>query len=190
MAFQLVVIGGGRTPTTAPLKIGATGVTTVGRQEGCQFRIVSSQVSRKHCELFEKKGFLLVKDLGSSNGTLVNGKKVGEQQVLSPGDELRIGPVSFRVEKSDAAAAKADAAAEAVETEAVNVGADDVFDIEIEDAAPTTMMPSQPKTGTPLPSAPAKAAPKPPVPPVPTEIGEDAALDFLMNIDLDDEDKA
>src|SRR5438093_1150473 len=81
--------------------------TTVGRQEDCQLRIRSSQVSRKHCQLFEKKGLLIVKDLGSSNGTLVNGKKIEEQRVLEPGDELMIGQVTFKVEKSGGPASPA-----------------------------------------------------------------------------------
>ena len=47
-------------------------VTIVGRQQGCQIRIVSSLVSRKHCELTERGGQLRIRDLGSSNGTYVN----------------------------------------------------------------------------------------------------------------------
>ena len=77
----------------------ADGVTTVGRHDDCQFRIKSSQVSRRHCELFEKKGLLLVKDLGSSNGTFVNGKRIQDQRVLEPGDELMIGQVTLKVAK-------------------------------------------------------------------------------------------
>src|SRR6266568_3476941 len=42
---------------------------------------------------------LLVKDLGSSNGTFHNGKRIEGQRVLEPGDELTIGPVKLRVEK-------------------------------------------------------------------------------------------
>jgi pSer/pThr/pTyr-binding forkhead associated (FHA) protein len=96
MDFELQVVKG-RSAAQA-LKL-ADGVTTVGRQDECQVRIKSSQVSRKHCELFEKKGMLLVKDLGSANGTFVNGKKVDGQQVLEPGDELTIGGVKLRVAK-------------------------------------------------------------------------------------------
>ncbi len=88
MPFQLVVVQGGRS-TTPAVKLGA-GATTVGRQEDCQFRIASSMVSRKHCQIVEHQGKLYVKDLGSSNGTVVNGKKVVDQQVLSPGDRLTI----------------------------------------------------------------------------------------------------
>ena len=96
MEFQLVVIRGRSASTAVKLP---DGVTTAGRGEECGLRIKSSQVSRKHCELFEKHGLLLVKDLGSSNGTFVNGAKVEGQRVMEPGDELGIGPIVFRVEK-------------------------------------------------------------------------------------------
>src|SRR5262245_43427899 len=105
MPYQLVVVKG-RSANQA-LRIPTDGVTTVGRQQGCQIRIVSSQVSRKHCELFEKKGHLLVKDLGSSNGTLINGKKIDGQQVVEAGSILTIGSVVFRVESAQPAAAPA-----------------------------------------------------------------------------------
>src|SRR3954468_16329670 len=96
MDYQLVIVRGrGATET---IKLG-DGVTTVGRQDECQLRIKSSQVSRKHCELFEKKGMLLVKDLGSANGTYVNGKRVEGQLILEPGDELSIGGIKLRVAK-------------------------------------------------------------------------------------------
>src|SRR5437870_3225328 len=96
MDFQLLVVRG-RSSSEA-LKL-VDGVTTVGRRDDCQIRIKSSQVSRRHCELFEKKGMLLVKDLGSANGTFVNGQKVEGQRVLEVGDELTIGPVKLRVSK-------------------------------------------------------------------------------------------
>src|SRR3954451_9120662 len=102
MDFELVIVQGRSASST--LKLG-DGVTTVGRHDECQLRIKSAQVSRKHCELFEKKGLLMVKDLGSSNGTLVNGKRVQGQRVLEPGDELSIGPIVLRVAKVGAAAA-------------------------------------------------------------------------------------
>src|SRR6516164_8421029 len=108
MDFELVVVQGRSATNTIKLN---DGITIVGRHNDCQLRIKSSQVSRKHCELFEKKGMLLVKDLGSANGTLVNGKKVEGQRVLEPGDELTIGPILLRVAKVGAAAGAAPAAA-------------------------------------------------------------------------------
>jgi predicted component of type VI protein secretion system len=96
MEYQLLVVRGRSASDVLKL---VDGVTTVGRHDDCQIRIKSSQVSRRHCEFFEKKGLLLVKDLGSANGTLVNGKKVDGQQVLEPGDELTIGGITLRVAK-------------------------------------------------------------------------------------------
>ena len=96
MDFELHIVRGRSSTQTLRL---IDGVTSIGRQDDCHLRFKSSSVSRKHCELFEKKGMLLVKDLGSSNGTNVNGKKIDGQQVLEPGDELTIGGIKLRVVK-------------------------------------------------------------------------------------------
>ena len=180
MPYQLVVVRGRSTAQAHRL---GPGVTTVGRGEECQLRIRSALVSRKHCQLFEKKGLLLVKDLGSSNGTQVNGQKVEDQRVLEPGDELGIGPVTLRVEKVEAAAEapakKGDTAlAEpvALEEAPVAVGEGDVIELDLDADAPTTV-------------APAAKAPAAAKAPEPEPLGEDAVAEFLLNIDLDDEDK-
>jgi len=201
MPFQLVIIKGRSATQTLPLP--TDGVATVGRQQGCQIRIGSSQVSRKHCELFEKQGQLFVKDLNSSNGTFVNGQKVqGGQQTLEPGNVLLIGGVSFRVEQvsaSAAAGAAVDVAGEAdIDFEVVS---DDLTISEPAPAAkpsPAAKPASVPTAAEKAPAAPAEAPEKAPaeedefaVPMAdqPAEIGEDAVADYLLNIDLDDEDK-
>jgi pSer/pThr/pTyr-binding forkhead associated (FHA) protein len=184
MPFQLVVVQGGRSSASA-VKIGG-GVTTVGRQEDCQFRIASSMVSRKHCQIVENQGRLIIKDLGSSNGTLVNGKKVVDQQVLAPGDKITIGPVSFRVEATSDAAAVAKPAGRPGETAvaepvaAAIVGDDDLISIELQDETETQLPAAATKPGAG--KAPAAAA-------APVEVGEDAVVDFLLNIELDEDDK-
>ncbi len=195
----------------------------MGRQQGCQVRINSSQVSRKHCELFEKLGHLLVKDLGSSNGTFVNGKKINQQQVLEIGDELSIGPIRFRVEKLDAAAKPADQPAEVAVAGAGAVASaspdDAEYEITFDDepgddatqlvtdatahskpapkpaqqpaaaAAPAPAPASAPAPPAAAPApAPAPAVAEPAEPPV-HEMGDDAVADFLLGIELDDDDK-
>jgi pSer/pThr/pTyr-binding forkhead associated (FHA) protein len=55
------------------------------------------EVSRKHCRLTKDKGQVRVEDLGSSNGTYVNGQRV-PQADLQPGDSLQVGPVVFVVQ--------------------------------------------------------------------------------------------
>ena len=103
MNYVLQVVKGRSTSTT--LKLG-DGVTSIGRHDDCLIRIKSSQVSRKHCELFEAGGKLAIRDLGSSNGTFVNGKKITGQQVLKSGDEVTVGAVTLRVSRLGAGVQK------------------------------------------------------------------------------------
>ena len=182
MGFQLVVVQG-RSASTA-LKIGA-GVMTVGRQQDCQLRIASSQVSRKHCQIFEKKGLLLVKDLGSFNGTLVNGKKIADQRVLEPGDQLTIGSVVFRIERLedtvlDSGTAAPPQASKPGDTaiEGSIAGDDDLIELQ-EEEEPTAHVSSAKKA---LAAARIKDDET-------VELSEDAVADYLLNIELDEEDK-
>jgi pSer/pThr/pTyr-binding forkhead associated (FHA) protein len=61
----------------------------IGRAETADLRIESVQVSREHAEIFERHGMWLVRDLGSTNGTHVNGKQITET-LLSDGDILKV----------------------------------------------------------------------------------------------------
>ncbi len=70
----------------------------VGRSHGTTVRIPSSQVSRQHCRLVIEKGLVTVEDLGSVNGTFLNGHKIQDSEVVRPGDTLEVGPVRFVVE--------------------------------------------------------------------------------------------
>lgn len=68
----------------------------VGRDNDCQIRIPVADVSRRHCELLVGDDRLALRDLGSSNGSFVNGERVTESQ-LSAGDVLGVGPCLFVV---------------------------------------------------------------------------------------------
>src|SRR6516162_5818783 len=72
--------------------------TIIGRRHDCDLRILSSQVSRRHCLLSIHDGVLSVEDLDSVNGTFVNGKRVAGKQTLHPNDVLEIGPLRFAVD--------------------------------------------------------------------------------------------
>jgi pSer/pThr/pTyr-binding forkhead associated (FHA) protein len=63
----------------------------VGRSTDADLTINHPSVSRQHCELYEAAGRVRVRDLGSTNGTRVGGKKVAEA-VLRPHDRFSIGP--------------------------------------------------------------------------------------------------
>jgi hypothetical protein len=63
---------------------------TLGRSSSCQLVFADDTVSRRHAALVVRDGAWHVVDLGSSNGTFVNGRRVLEAEVR-PGDELQLG---------------------------------------------------------------------------------------------------
>ena len=57
------------------------------------------EISRVHARVFnDPSGRLMVEDLGSTNGTFVNGNRISGQQALNPGDQVRVGQTSMTVE--------------------------------------------------------------------------------------------
>ena len=78
-------------------RLSAGSVKTVGRTARADFILDAALVSRLHCRLTaDKSDQLIVEDLGSTNGTLVNGRRV-DRQVLKAGDVVTIGRVEFEV---------------------------------------------------------------------------------------------
>lgn len=77
----------------------------IGRGKDCDLRVLSNDVSRKHCQLVVGESEVAVRDLGSGNGTLINNQQI-EPNVdarLISGDMVQIGPLVIKVE-FDAAA--------------------------------------------------------------------------------------
>jgi predicted component of type VI protein secretion system len=72
--------------------------STLGRAIGNTVRIPSREISRTHCRLCIDNGMVTVEDMDSVNGTYINGIRVRGIQLLSPGDRLMLGPVTFVVE--------------------------------------------------------------------------------------------
>ena len=71
-------------------------VTLIGRANECDISMAVAHLSRRHAELRVMEDLLYVKDLGSANGTYLNGKRVTEARVRR-GDELRFDTLSFGV---------------------------------------------------------------------------------------------
>lgn len=86
--------------------IPASGRAILGRSQNCDIIIPGTHVSRQHAELYFQSGKLHVKDLGSSNGTFVNRKKI-DDSVVNPGDEVRFDTLVFQVEAPGGQAAMA-----------------------------------------------------------------------------------
>ena len=71
-------------------------LTLVGRKEECDLRLEHKSVSKMHCVIVKTDGLLLLRDLGSTNGTRVNGQRV-RRAALLPNDQLTIAKYKFRV---------------------------------------------------------------------------------------------
>lgn len=69
----------------------------LGRGERADVRLDDRWVSRRHCQITEQDGVLVVKDLGSTHGTWLNQQRVAQAD-LHPGDELGIGLTTLRVD--------------------------------------------------------------------------------------------
>src|SRR5690606_30771270 len=73
---------------------------TVGRQLGNFITLKDDQISRFHCVIEFKRGVLGVRDLGSRNGTYVNGQKISAKR-LKDGDKVRVGKTEFVVDLAE-----------------------------------------------------------------------------------------
>lgn len=80
--------------------------TVLGRLPECTIQLKSNMVSRRHAEVFEKEGQFIFRDLGSGNGSFVNGKKIEGDLALKHNDRIKLGPVLFRFEDAESPAAR------------------------------------------------------------------------------------
>jgi FHA domain-containing protein len=68
----------------------------IGRALACEITIEDSYASSRHARLYDRDGHVYIEDLNSTNGTYVNGARVSAQQLLRPGDIVRIGDTELR----------------------------------------------------------------------------------------------
>jgi pSer/pThr/pTyr-binding forkhead associated (FHA) protein len=73
----------------------------IGRAPDCDLRLRMSEVSRHHCIIRTTADEVTLVDLGSSNGTFLNGQRVRSQAALHSGDEIRLGDCHFLVDLGD-----------------------------------------------------------------------------------------
>lgn len=86
-AFQLRVLAG---PDTGTIVTWPGESIAIGRAVGRGLNLTDTNTSREHARILEAPDGFYLKDLGSTNGTFLNGKKI-EQEKLVPGDEIRVG---------------------------------------------------------------------------------------------------
>jgi hypothetical protein len=89
----LLIYGGRR------LVVGPRGAT-LGRSRDCDIVVDDANVSRQHAELRPRGGGWVLSDLGSTNGTRLNGRSIQAPEVVRPGDEIELGAslITFELE--------------------------------------------------------------------------------------------
>ena len=90
MRAQLIPLEGGD-----PVEI-VKDMVLVGRKEECDLNLDHKSVSKLHCVIVKTDGLLLIRDLGSTNGTRVNGHRI-RRAALLPNDKLTIANIHFRI---------------------------------------------------------------------------------------------
>lgn len=88
-AYIIVIAG----PNVGEMyKVGTGG--DIGRGQDAEFRLTDTEISRRHATLIVKEGNVVLQDLGSTNGTLINGTSV-KLQKLNDGDKIQVGTTTI-----------------------------------------------------------------------------------------------
>ena len=79
--------------------VGPSGAT-IGRSRQSDIVIDDANVSRQHAEVRPRGGAWVLTDLGSTNGSRLNGRRITNPEVIQPGDEIEIGTsvITFELE--------------------------------------------------------------------------------------------
>jgi hypothetical protein len=72
---------------------------TFGRSNGADIQVDDPFASSAHARIFDRGGFMHIEDMGSTNGTYLNGRQLKTAQRLSMGDTIRIGDSEYRYEE-------------------------------------------------------------------------------------------
>ena len=100
MEIRFVVLAPASQKRSVPVRL----PILVGRSDEAKFRVQQDSVSRRHCEFFLKDDAVYVRDLGSTNGTLLDDEEIAASvaTIVPPGTVVRVGGVAFRVDYESA----------------------------------------------------------------------------------------
>lgn len=104
MKVSLVVVKGKPEGMEIPLKAARF---VIGREPGCQLRPGSDLVSKQHCVFTIDGESLTIEDLGSTNGTFLNGTRLSKVETVRDCDLVKVGPLTFAVKIASAKPASA-----------------------------------------------------------------------------------
>jgi pSer/pThr/pTyr-binding forkhead associated (FHA) protein len=93
----IIVEGGGGLRAGAAFAV--NGSMTIGRSPQVDVQIDDRFASARHARIVEQEGLYYVEDMGSTNGTYLNGRRLRTQERLRPEDRIRIGDTEFRYQQ-------------------------------------------------------------------------------------------
>ena len=93
--LQVVAAMGHEPGTTFDVGRGAT----FGRSDGADIRVHDQFASSAHARIFDRAGYMYLEDMGSTNGTYLNGRQIKRAERLSMADTIRIGDSEYRYEE-------------------------------------------------------------------------------------------
>lgn len=172
MNVTLVVFAPNGKSRTIPLK---PGKYILGRHESATLRIPHPQVSRQHCEIAVEASGVTVRDLKSSNGTLINMVKASSA-ALEPGDMIGVGPFTIGVQINGVPATISPPAAPAPKPAS--------------DALAETPPAGNPAIKSAEPDDPERTVTKAPVPSIKGSLSSDDSSVFDFDFDFEDDNKA
>ncbi len=91
---ELRILSGPGAGAAAPV---VGGSATIGREPECDLQVLDSEVSRRHAKITVRDGVATIDDLGSSNGTYVNGERTLTSYKLAPEDRIQIGEATLQL---------------------------------------------------------------------------------------------
>lgn len=94
---HLVVVDSGSTPLLPGSRLDIDAVTTIGRSPTNTISLESAYISTEHTRVIYRDRSLWVEDLGSKNGTYVNGQRITAPVAVRPNDILQVGDVKFKI---------------------------------------------------------------------------------------------
>jgi len=151
MEARLRVLSGPHSGETIEVR---RGKLLIGREEDCHLRPESEFVSRHHCVLLLDDYTLRIRDLGSKNGTFVNGRRVGTgETILLHDDMISIGEMICQIDLSQVLVGRqADLTPVATETPPAGLHGTGFFDGDTVQADAPPAVPSEPRTNSAIPT--------------------------------------
>lgn len=151
LQISLKVLGGRHDGKLIPIK---GKKFLIGREEDCHLRPNSDMVSRHHCVFTVDEYSIRLRDFGSTNGTLVNGKRIKGEVQLSHADKIQVGKLDFEILMSHTADAEStqtppDTVTGTTPSEEILTGSDTVFDIPVHQTEDSQTAPPAPAPNAP-----------------------------------------